>query len=91
MRPFFDRDAFADAVADWLRREGMSYRQAAARHDRLNVAMLSRALNCHVLSIESLLAICAVSGINPMRFMDFAERKQGVTAPDKRETQEVPA
>lgn len=86
MRPYFNRDGFADAVTDWLAREGLSYRDACARHDRLNPAMLSRAIRCHVLSIESLLAICAVSGINPMRFIEFSERKQTVTEIDKRET-----
>jgi transposase-like protein len=86
MRPLFDREGFADAVTDWLEREGVSYREAAARHDRLNPAMLSRAIRCHQLSVESLLAICAVSGIDPLRFIEFAERKQPVTAIDKRGT-----
>lgn len=87
MKPIFDRDAFAEDVGAWLERHGLSYHDACARFPLLNRALLSRAINSHVLSIESMLAICEAAKLNPLVYTRLrAKQKQAVTAIDKRET-----
>lgn len=85
-----DKALFARTVHEWLAAEGLTTRTASAAFEGINPAMVSRAVNCHVLSAASLLAICRAMEADPLRFLRFhdpRQQNQTVTAIDKRETE----
>lgn len=91
MQPDFDRARFAEDVETWRRKCGLSYRAAGALHPCLNLAMISRACNQRVLSVPSMLLICHVFGLDPLRYLlapvsEPFQRNQAVTAIESRET-----
>lgn len=91
MRPELDRGRLSRDVKGFLAARGLSYRQAAAAFVLLNPAMLSRAVNGQVLSVESFLALCGTVGLDPMAYLvapgqDNGFRNQAVTAIVRRET-----
>lgn len=90
MRPSFLRDLFARDLKARLDGLGLSYRQAVGHADYLNPAMISRAMNCEKLAVESFLALCHAFHLDPLNYM-ILPTKQTVTAMDKRETSGVAA
>jgi hypothetical protein len=91
MQPDFDRARFAEDVEAWRGKRGLSYRAAGALHPCLNLAMISRACNQRVLSVPSMLLICHVFGLDPLRYLvapvsGSFQRNQTVTAVESRET-----
>lgn len=85
MRPYILRGLFAHDIQSWLERERLSFDGAVLKHPMLNKAMLSRAKNENVLSVESFLALCRAASLDPMRYLDD-EVNQSVTAIAQRET-----
>ncbi len=90
MRPAFLRDLFASDLKNRLDEMGLSYRQAVGHADYLNPAMISRAIKCDRLTVESFLALCHAFELDPMAYA-IMPGKQDVTAFDKRETSGVAA
>lgn len=87
MRPDFDRARFALDVSAWLKRNGLSYREATGMHPALNTAMLSRACSETALTIPSFLVICSVAGLEPAQYLVLPDQQnQTVTVIGKRET-----
>lgn len=88
MQPDFDRAAFAADIETIRRKRKLSYRGAAALHPCLNPAMISRACSQRVLSVPSLLLLCHVFGLDPLRYLvaPTSQEKQAVTAIESRET-----
>lgn len=64
-----DRETFAAAVTDALAARGLSYREAVIAFPALNVAMLSRASSCQVLSAGNMLAVCRAFDLDPFDFL----------------------
>lgn len=92
-----DTSEFANAVASFLERREMSYRQAVARWPDLNVAMLSRVCNEQPVSAANMLAICRYLGLDPFAYLINRKRrrftvkgvlKQAVTADVSREKED---
>ncbi len=89
MRPDIDRPYLARCIERWMRAKNLTTRGACLHHDGLNPAMISRALNGHVLSAASLLVLCRAIDMDPRDFLVFVDpmqRNQAVTAIGKRET-----
>jgi hypothetical protein len=91
VKPDIDREKLAAEVGQWLRRQKLTTRSAAAAFPGLNPAMISRASTGQVLSAASLLALCRAMKRRPGRYLVMVPlvRNQHVTAIGKRETGEA--